>query len=208
MRAEARSRNPAVTLLLFSLQAQFFLVLGTWLGELHRAKRLIGHAFYALMGAVFLFGLALDAYLGFPSNGEKYPYRFDKLVNLLWTLPLLLLLLWTVFGRIGQWSGIPVILNVGRNSLMAFLASEVVRQFVKLTYMTSGVHPGVFGQTAIGLFDIVFVTAILWLYQSDWLQRMLVTSRSRWLAAWSVDHVEGVHRTRGLFRSLKSHYSA
>jgi hypothetical protein len=204
--------NPAVTLLLFSLQAQLFLVLGAWLGELHRAKRLIGYSFYALMGAVFLFGLSLDVYLGFPSNGEKYPYRFDKLVNLLWTLPLLLLLLWAAFARIGKWSGVSVILNVGRNSLVAFLASEVVRQFVKLTYVTGGVHPGVFGQTAIGVFDIVFVTAMLWLYQSDWSQRMLVALRGRCSMACSVEHAEGVidmmHRTRGLFRSLKSHHSA
>jgi OpgC protein len=204
--------NPAMTLLLFSAQAQLFLVLGIWLGELHRAKRLIGSSFYVLMGAVFLFGLSLDAYLGFPSNGEKYPYRFDKLVNLLWTLPLLLVLLSATFAYIREWSGVPVILNVGRNSLMAFLASEVGRQFVKLAYMTSGVHPGLLGQTAIGIFDVVFVTAMLWLYQSDRVQRMLVALRGRWSAAWSLDDAEGVvdmmHRTRVLFRLLKSHYSA
>ena len=206
------TENPAVTLLLFSAQAQLFLVLGIWLGELHRAKRLIGSSFYVLMGAIFLFGLSLDAFLGFPSNGEKYPYRFDKLINLLWTLPLLLLLLSATFARIREWSGMPVLLNVGRNSLMAFLASEVGRQFVKLAYMTSGVHPGLLGQTAIGIFDVVFVTAILWLYQSDRVQRMLVILRGRWSAAWSVDQAEGVvdmmHRTRVLFRSLKSHHSA
>lgn len=204
--------NAAVILLLFSLQAQLFLVLGTWLGELHRAKRLIGSPFYALMGATFVFGLLLDFYLGFPSNGEKYPYRFDKLVNLLWTLPLLLVLLWAALACIRKWSGLTVILNVGRNSLTAFLASEVVRQFVKLMYVLSGVHPGVYGQTAIGIFDVVFVTAMLWLYQSYWPERMMVALRGWRSTAAGVEHAKGVidtmHRTRGLVRSLKSHHSA
>src|SRR5690242_3272915 len=58
--------NPALTLLLFSLQAQLFLMLGAWLGDLHRSKRLIGYPFYAVMGAIFLLGLLLDSCLGFP----------------------------------------------------------------------------------------------------------------------------------------------
>ena len=163
--------NPALVLLLFSLQAQFFLMFGTWLGHLHRSGRLIGAPFYALIGATFVFGLLLDCYLGFPSNGEKYPYRFDKLVNLLWTLPLLLALLWAAFAHVRQWPATALVLNVGQNSLLAFLGSEIVRQSVKLVLLMGGIHPEVYGQTAIGLFDVVLVTAMLWLYRSYWQER-------------------------------------
>ncbi|MFC5323384.1 OpgC domain-containing protein [Bradyrhizobium oligotrophicum] len=163
--------NPAAILLLFSLQAQLFLMLGTWLGDLHRRNRLIGPRFYAIMLALFVFGLVLDGCLGFPSNGEKYPYRFDKLVNLLWTLPLLLALLWALFAATRQWAAVALVLNVGQNSLIAFLGSEVVRQSVKLALLLGGVHPQVYGQTMMGLFDVVLVTAVLWLYRAHGLQR-------------------------------------
>ena len=164
----AASDNPARTLLLFSLQAQLFLMLGAWLGDLHRSKRLIGYPFYVLVSAIFLFGLLLDSYLGFPSNGDKFPYRFDKLINLLWTMPVLLLMLSAAFAWIKNWPATGLVLNVGRNSLTAFLASEIVRQFVKLVLLIGGIHPQVYGQTVMGLFNAVLVTVILWLYRSYW----------------------------------------
>ncbi|MGJ5177614.1 OpgC domain-containing protein [Bradyrhizobium oligotrophicum] len=158
--------NPAAILLLFSLQAQLFLILGTWLGDLHRRNRLLGRPFYTAMIAVFVVGLLLDGWLGFPNNGEKYPYRFDKLVNLLWTLPLLLALLWALFARTRHSAAVALVLNVGQNSLIAFLGSEVVRQSVKLALLLGGVHPAVYGQTMMGLFDVVLVTVMLWLYRT------------------------------------------
>jgi peptidoglycan/LPS O-acetylase OafA/YrhL len=208
---EVRFENPALTFLLFSLQAQLFLMFGAWLGELHRAKRLLGYPFYALMGAIFLFGLLLDCLLGFPSNGDKYPYRFDKLINLLWTLPLLLVLLRAAFACMRRSPAIAPILNVGRNSLMAFLASEVVHQSIKLMYIMTGVHPGFYGQSAIGVFDVVLMTGMLWLYQLYWQDWGLAVLRDRWsIAARGVEHAEGLidlmHRTRGVVRSLKSHH--
>jgi len=170
--------NPALTLVLFSLQAQLFLMLGAWLGDLHRSKRLIGYPFYLLMGASFLFGLLLDSYLGFPSNGDKYPYKFDKLINLLWTMPVLLAMLWAAFAWMKKWPATGLVLNVGRNSLIAFLASEVVRQFVKLVLLISGFHPQVYGQTVMGLFNVVLVTLMLWFYQSYWRDRVPMLYRS------------------------------
>ncbi|WP_315758284.1 MULTISPECIES: OpgC domain-containing protein [unclassified Bradyrhizobium] len=166
--------NPAVILLLFSLQAQMFFMIGIWLGDLHRSNRLIGPAFYTALAGIFIFGLLLDYGFGFPSNGEKYPYRFDKLLNLLWTLPLLLALLWAVFARTRRSPAVALILNVGQNSLIAFLGSEVVRQAVKLALLLGGVHPQVYGQTMMGLFDVVLVTAVLWLYRARWQNRQTV----------------------------------
>jgi len=163
--------NPAPTFFVFLLQGQLFLVFGIWLGDLHRSKRLIGYPFYLLMALIFVVGLALDFYLGFPSNGDKYPYKFDKLINLLWTLPLVLLMLWAVFAWMKEWPSTAFILNVGRNSLIAFLASEVVRQFVKLSLLMAGIHPQIYGQTVTGLFVVVFVTVLLWVYRLLWLDR-------------------------------------
>jgi hypothetical protein len=163
--------NPAPAFLIFLFQGQLFLIFGTWLGDLHRSKRLIGYPFYVLMALIFLFGLSLDFYLGFPNNGDKYPYKFDKLINLLWTLPLLLLILWAAFVWIKEWPTTALVLNVGRNSLIAFLASEVVRQSVKLALLLAGLHPQIYGQTVMGLFNVVFVTAMLWVYRLYWQER-------------------------------------
>jgi peptidoglycan/LPS O-acetylase OafA/YrhL len=167
----AALENPAAVLLLFSLQAQLFLIIGIWLGDLHRSNRLIGRPFYTAMVVICAVGLLLDYSLGFPSNGEKYPYRFDKLLNLLWTLPLLLGLLWVVFASTRQSPVVALVLNVGQNSLIAFLGSEVVRQSVKLALLLGGVHPQVYGQTVMGLFDVVLVTGVLWFYRAHWQHR-------------------------------------
>jgi hypothetical protein len=164
--------NSASTFLFFLLQGQLFLIFGIWLGDLHISKRLIGRPFYVTMVLIFLAGLSLDFYLGFPSNGDKYPYTFYKLINLLWTLPLLLLILRAVFVSIKEWPATTIVLNVGRNSLIAFLASEVVRQSVKLTLFISGLHPQIYGQTLTGVFDVVFVTMLLWYYRLYWKDRL------------------------------------
>jgi hypothetical protein len=158
-------RSAASIFLVFSLQAQFFLILGAWLGQLHGSKRLIGVGFFGLMISIFALGLLVDACLGFPSDGDRDPYNFHKLVNLLWTLPLLLLILWAVFSWMKDWPAMALVLNVGRNSLIAFLASEVVRQMVKLALLIFGLHPRIYGQTVVSLFNVVFVTLSLWLYQ-------------------------------------------
>jgi len=166
--------NPAPTFFVFLLQGQLFLIFGIWLGDLHRSKRLIGYPFYLLMVLTFVVGLSLDFYLGFPSNGDKYPYKFDKLINLLWTLPLLLLILRAIFAWMKEWPSTAFVLNVGRNSLIAFLASEVVRQAVKLALLIAGIHPQIYGQTVTGLFDVVFVTVLLWLYRLYWQERLSI----------------------------------
>jgi hypothetical protein len=169
--------NPAPTFLLFLLQGQLFLIFGIWLGNLHRAKRLIGYPFYVTMVLIFLVGLSVDFYLGFPSNGDKYPYKFDKLINLLWTLPLLLLILRVAFDWIKEWPATALVLNVGRNSLIAFLASEVARQSVKLALLIVGLHPQIYGQTVTGVFCVVFVTVLLWLYRLYWQDRPSMSYR-------------------------------
>lgn len=178
--------NPAPSFLVFLLQGQAFLIFGIWLGDLHKSKRLIGYPFYVLMVLIFLVGLSLDFYLGFPSDGDKYPYKFDKLINLLWTLPLTLLMLRAVFAWMKEWPSTAFVLNVGRNSLVAFLASEVARQFVKLVLLIAGIHPQIYGQTVTGLFVVVFVTVLLWLYRLYWqdqLSMIYLLSARLWSSA-------------------------
>ncbi|MGJ4931124.1 hypothetical protein ACQR1I_33675 [Bradyrhizobium sp. HKCCYLS2038] len=73
-----------------------------------------------------------------------------------------------MFARTRQSPVVALVLNVGQNSLVAFLGSEVVRQSVKLALVIGGVHPQVLGQTVMGLFDVVLVTIVLWLYRQHW----------------------------------------
>jgi hypothetical protein len=46
-----------------------------------------------------------------------------------------------------------------------------VRQFVKLALLMGGIHPQVYGQTVMGLFNVVLVTVMLWFYRAYWQDR-------------------------------------
>jgi peptidoglycan/LPS O-acetylase OafA/YrhL len=166
------SDDPLLSLLLALPQWQFFFMIGIRLGDLHLAKRLIGSRFYIGTAFVFLIGFGIDLYCGFPSGVEKWPYTFDKLANLLWTLPLVLAVLYAIHARVKDSGYTGVIVNVGKNSLVAFLLSEIVRQSVKFLVVVFGLHPPVLVQHLIGLFNVVLVTFLLWQYQSQWRDRL------------------------------------
>jgi peptidoglycan/LPS O-acetylase OafA/YrhL len=166
------SGDPLLSLLLALPQWQFFFMIGIRLGDLHSAKRLIGPRFFTGTAFVFLIGLGIDLYCGSPSTPDKWPYTFDKLGNLLWTLPLMLAVLYAIHERVkdSPWTG--VIVNVGKNSLVAFLLSEIVRQLVKLSIVVFSLHPQVLTQHLLGLFNVVLVTFLLWQYQAHWRNKL------------------------------------
>jgi len=166
--------DPLLCLLLALPQWQFFFMIGIFLGDLHRAKRLIGPGFYVGAALIFMAGLVIDLCFGFPPNPEKWPYSFEKFVNLLWTLPLVLALLFAIYTRIRDWRYTGVVLNIGKNSLVAFLVSEIVRQLVKLMVVLLGLHPAALTQHVIGLFSVALVTFLLWQYQTQWRDRLSV----------------------------------
>ena len=164
--------DPLLSLLLALPQWQFFFMIGIRLGDLHLAKRLIGSRFYIGTALVFLIGFGIDLYCGFPSSAEKWPYTFDKFANLLWTLPLVLAVLYAIHARVKDSGYTGVIVNVGKNSLVAFLLSEIVRQSVKFLVVVFGLQPPVLAQHLMGLFNVVLVTFLLWQYQSQWRDRL------------------------------------
>lgn len=160
--------DPLLSLLLALPQWQFFFMIGIRLGDLHAAERLIGPRFFIGAASAFAIGLGVDLYCGFPSSADKWPYTFDKLANLLWTLPLMLAALSALYARVRNSDCTSVIVNVGKNSLVAFLLSEIVRQSVKFFVVVLGLHPHVLTQHALGLFNVVLVTFLLWLYRRQW----------------------------------------
>jgi hypothetical protein len=168
------SNDPLLSLLLALPQWQFFFMIGIRLGDLHLAKRLIGPRLYIGTALVFLIGFAIDLYCGSPSSAEKWPYTFDKFANLLWTLPLVLAVLYAIYACVKDSRYTGVIVNVGKNSLVAFLLSEIVRQSVKFFVVVFSLHPPVLTQHLLGLFNVVLVTLLLWQYQSHWRDRLSV----------------------------------
>jgi len=166
------SNDPLLSLLLALPQWQLFFMIGIRLGDLHLAKRLIGPRFYIGTAFAFLIGFAIDLSCGFPPSADKWPYTFDKLANLLWTLPLVLAVLYAIHARVKDSGYTGVIVNVGRNSLVAFLLSEIVRQSVRFFVIFCSPHPPVLAQHLIGLFNVVLVTFLLWQYQSQWRDRL------------------------------------
>jgi len=168
--------DPLLTLLLVLPQWQFFLMIGILLGDLHRAKRLIVSHVCACAAVVFLIGFIIDLYCGFPSSAEKWPYTFEKFVNLLWTLPLVLAILFAVYANVKESHYTSVVLNVGKNSLVAFMLSEIVRQTVKLFIVIFDLHLPILVSHLIGLFSVVLVTYLLWQYQSQWRVRLPLLS--------------------------------
>ena len=168
------SNDPLLSLLLALPQWQFFFMIGIRLGDLHLAKRLIGPRFYFGSAFVFLIGFGIDLYCGFPPGADKWPYTFDKLANLLWTLPLVLAVLYAIHACVRDSRYTGVIVNVGKNSLVAFLLSEIVRQSVKFLVVVFSLHPHVLTQHLTGLFNVVLVTFLLWQYQSQWRDKLTV----------------------------------
>jgi hypothetical protein len=166
--------DPLLSLLLALPQWQFFFMTGIRLGDFHRAKRLIGPRLYIGTAFVFLIGFGIDLYCGFPSSAEKWPYTFDKFANLLWTLPLVLAVLYAIHARVKDSRYTGVIVNVGKNSLVAFLLSEIVRQSVKFFFVVFSLHPPVLTQHLMGLFNVVLVTLLLWQYQSHWRDKLSI----------------------------------
>jgi peptidoglycan/LPS O-acetylase OafA/YrhL len=169
--------DPLWSLLLVLPQWQFFFMTGIFLGDLHRAGRLIGSRFYIGLGCIFIVGLAIDLSCGFPSNPEKWPYTFEKFANLLWTLPLVLAILFAVYARIKNSLWTSFILNVGRNSLIAFLLSEIVRQSVRFCVFILGMNPHLPAQHMIGISSVALVTFLLWEYQPGWRDRIAAQIR-------------------------------
>ena len=166
--------DPLWSLLLVLPQWQFFFMTGIFLGDLHRAGRLIGPRFYIGVAVIFLIGLAIDLYCGFPSDAEKWPYTFEKFSNLLWTLPLVLAVLFAIHAIVKNSDYTSVILNVGRNSLVAFLLSEIVRQSIKFFVVVFGMHPPLLAQHLIGISSVALVTFLLWQYQAQWRDKLAV----------------------------------
>lgn len=162
------NEDPLLSLLFALPQWQLFFMIGIFLGDLHRSQRLVGLTFYVSVALIFLIGIAVDAHFGLTSDGSKWPYSFEKFFNLLWTLPLMLLILLALYKALQHSAVLDVILNVGRNSLLAFLLSEIVRLSVKFVGVVFAVDPPIVWQQSIGLFGVVLVTFVLWLYQSHW----------------------------------------
>jgi hypothetical protein len=163
-----------LVLLLVLPQWQFFLMIGILLGDLHRTKRLIISRLCVGAAVVVPIGFVIDLYCGFPASAEKWPYTFEKFANLLWTLPLVLAILFAVYANVRNSNYTGIILNVGKNSLVAFVLSEIVRQTVKLFVVVFNLHPPVLVPHLIGLFSVVLVTFLLWQYQWQWRNRLSV----------------------------------
>jgi hypothetical protein len=166
------NNDPLLALLLVLPQWQFFLMIGIFLGDLHRAKRLIVSRFCISAAVVFVIGFIIDLNCGFPSSAEKWPYTFEKFANLLWTLPLVLAILFGVYAIVKDSHYTNIVLNVGKNSLIAFVLSEIVRQTVKLFVVVFDLHAPTLVPHLIGLFSVALVTFLLWQYQSQWRHRL------------------------------------
>jgi hypothetical protein len=174
--------DPLLSLLLVLPQWQFFLMIGIFLGDLHRAKHLDASRLCIGAAAIFPIGFTIDLYFGFPSSPEKWPYTFEKFANLLWTLPLMLAILFAVYANVKDSRYTSIVLNVGKNSLAAFVLSEIVRQTVKLFVVVFDLHPPILVPHVTGLVSVALVTFVLWQYQSQWRGRfsVLVPLAGRW----------------------------
>lgn len=146
------------------MQWQFFFVVGLVLGDLHRQGRLVGPALWPSAAAMMLLGLLLEGATGSLTLGDKFPYTFEKYLNLLWSLPLLLVVLYGVFRVFCDTVLMPTVLVVGQNSLLAFMVSEVIAQSVKLIVVTQDLFVPVALQEAIGVAAGLMVIVILHAY--------------------------------------------
>lgn len=146
------------------LQWQFFFVVGMGLGDLHRQRQLIAPALWPSIAAMMFLGLLLEYATDSLTLGDKFPYPFEKYLNLMWSLPLVLVVLYGVFRLVRHTRLTPWVLVVGMNSLLAFIISELISQCVKLVVVAFELQVPLEVRQVIGVLAGVVVIATLHAY--------------------------------------------
>lgn len=112
------------------LQWQLFFVVGIWIGDLHKRKKINYPSVFKwslLTSALALF-VQIKFVGGMPD--EKVPYHFSKILNTVYLVPVYLYFFRWVYGRLKDTFMDRTIRTIGRNSLKAFVLSEFIRFFV------------------------------------------------------------------------------
>jgi hypothetical protein len=153
--------------ILVTLQWQFIFVLGLFLGNLFKLKLLLNRKLYRGILFLALLGFILDALLGFSSGGVKFPYTCEKYINLLWTAPIILTLGYYLYRYLKNGAIDNYIRVVGRNSLIAFAISEIVRETIIVPFLVLDANLRLWEQELMGILSAFLITQFTWIYERN-----------------------------------------
>lgn len=147
------------------LQWQLFFIIGLKIGELYKRGSLrmdLLYKFSIIIGITALFVHILLP--GMPK--VKVPYNFQKLLNAAYLVPIYLYILYWTYIKIKGTKIQKVICVIGRNSLAAFVISEIIRfWFIQLPFGFSGIELSIGASTWLSLLLSVLLVPLLVLYE-------------------------------------------
>lgn len=151
------------------LQWQLFFTIGLFLGDKYRNKLLSAKSLHIFTAVIIFLGLILHYSVYDMMLFDKFPYTSNKFINLMWSAPIMLLFFYYLFKYLSGGLFDRFIRVVGRNSLVAFLASEIVIQLVKLFIF---INKSIFHlklpttlPVVSGIISLITIIALMWVYQ-------------------------------------------
>lgn len=155
--------------ILLLLQCQMFFVLGLFFGDMYRNKKIQAKSLISFSIFLIFLGFILNYLVYDIMTLNKSPYTFGKFINLLWSAPIILILLYQLHKYLSSGFVDCFIRVVGRNSLAGFVASEIVIKIVRLflevnRYKLKWLIP-LWLPTFSGILAVIAITTIMWLYE-------------------------------------------
>lgn len=121
--------------LLMLLQWQMFFFIGLVLGEMYKNKTLNLLKYKYQIISLAVIALVIQIVWVHPPYLNKVPYTIEKLLNLCYTAPLFLAIFAIPYNKHIKASKFDKIIRVlGRNSLFAFAASDIIRVLIMVFY--------------------------------------------------------------------------
>jgi hypothetical protein len=151
------------------LQWQLFFVFGLFLGDEYRNKTVSTNQWKVFMCSLIAMGIALNYSVYDVMSYDKTPYTFGKFINLMWSAPIVVFLLYHLYHYLKGGGIDRYVRVVGRNSLISFLVSEVVVQLIRLLlyFNMERFHWEMSSLLPLlsGLVAILIITLVMWIYQ-------------------------------------------
>lgn len=153
--------------LMMLLQWQLFFVIGLKLGDLYKNNQLKQYIptfrnCYLVLAPICL----IIHIIWFKDTLYKFPYSYGKLLNSIYLVPLYLYIFCLIYNKIKGRFADKFIRVIGRNSLVAFVLSEVIRiLFIKMPVTVLNIKLNEISSFFIALIMSILLIGIMWGYE-------------------------------------------
>lgn len=149
------------------LQWQLFFIIGMFLGDLYKQKRLNNKILYIYPIIFAILALLIQTFIVGEVELNKFPYGFGKMLNIIYVAPLWLYSIYFIYKLSKETFFDRFIRVIGRNSLFAFILSDYFRVAFKQIFLRSHV-PQIYIEIWSLVVSIIFsviLIIILWIVE-------------------------------------------